>query len=47
MRPRIGISHALNGRVKDYAEQRDVSLKEAYRESIGTGLETVERPDKS
>jgi hypothetical protein len=39
MRPNIDISHTLNGRVKDYAEQQDVSLE--------AGLEAVEHPDES
>jgi len=47
MRPNIDISHTLNGRMKDYAEQQDVSLEEAYREIIKAGLETVEHPDRS
>ena len=46
MRPNIDISHTLNGRVKDYAEQQEVSLEEAYREIIETGLEAVEHPDE-
>jgi len=36
----------LNGRVKDYAEDQDVSLEEAYREIIEAGLEAVEHPDE-
>ena len=47
MRPNIDISHTLNGRVKDYAEQEDKSLEEAYREIIEAGLEAVEHPDES
>jgi len=47
MRPNIDISHTLNGRVKDYAEQRDVSLEEAYREVIEAGLDAVGHPDES
>ena len=47
MRPNIDISHTLNGRVKDYAEQQDMALDEAYREIIETGLDVVEHPDKS
>jgi hypothetical protein len=47
MRPNIDISHTLNGRVKDYAEQQDVSLEDAYREIIEAGLEAVEPPDQS
>ncbi len=42
MRPNIDISHTLNGRVKDYAEQQDVSLEEAYREIIEAGLDELE-----
>ena len=47
MRPNIDISHTLNGRVKDYAEQQDVDLEDAYREIIEAGLEAVEYPDRS
>jgi hypothetical protein len=46
MRPNIDISHTLNGRVKDYAEQQDVTLEEAYREIIEAGLGAVEHPDE-
>jgi len=46
MRPNIDISHTLNGRVKDYAEQQDVTLEEAYREVIEAGVEAVEHPDE-
>ena len=46
MRPNIDISHTLNGRVKDYAEQHDLSLGEAYREIIKAGLEAVEHPNE-
>ncbi|ERG97368.1 hypothetical protein [Haloquadratum walsbyi] len=44
MRPNIDISHTLNGRVKDYAEQEDKDLEEAYQEIIEAGLEAVEHP---
>ncbi|WP_162198637.1 hypothetical protein [Halanaeroarchaeum sulfurireducens] len=47
MRPNIDISHTLNGRVKDYAEQQDVSLEDAYREIIEAGLKAVEHPAES
>jgi len=47
MRSNIDISHTLNGRVKDYAEQQDMSLEEAYREIIEGGLEAVEHPGDS
>lgn len=35
-----------NGRVKDYAEQQDVTLEEAYRETIEAGLRAIEHPDE-
>jgi hypothetical protein len=47
MRPNIDISHTLNGRVKDYANQQDMAVDEAYREIIEAGLEAVEHPDES
>ena len=47
MRPNIDISHTLNGRVKDYAEQQDMALDDAYREIIEAGLESVKHPDES
>lgn len=42
MRPNIQISHALNGRVKDYAAEHDLTTSEAYREIIERGLEELE-----
>lgn len=42
MRPNIHISHALNGRVKDLAEQRDETTEETYRAVIDAGLEALE-----
>jgi hypothetical protein len=47
MRPNINITYTLNGRVKDYAEQENKSLEEAYREIIEAGLEAVEHPNES
>ena len=44
MRPNIDISHTLNGQVKDYAEQQDVSLEDAYQEIIEAGLQAI-HPD--
>jgi hypothetical protein len=43
MRPNIEITHTLNGRVKDYAADRDLDLADAYREIIETGLAELER----
>jgi len=45
MRPNIDVSHTLNGRVKDYAEQQDIDLTEAYQEIIKAGLDAVEHLD--
>lgn len=42
MRPNIQISHQLNGRVKDYAAERDMTVDEAYREIIDAGLDQLE-----
>ena len=42
MRPNIEISHTLNGRVKDYAAEHDLSLGEAYRRIIKRGLSELE-----
>jgi hypothetical protein len=45
MRPNIDVSHTLNGRVKDYAEQQEIGLTEAYQEIIEAGLDAMEHPD--
>jgi len=45
MRPNIQISHALNGRVKDYAAEHDLSAPEAYEEIIRAGLDVVTDED--
>lgn len=42
MRPNIQISHQLNGRVKDYAAENDLTAEEAYREIIEAGIEALE-----
>lgn len=46
MRPNIQISHALNGRVKDFAAKHDLNTSEAYRMIIETGLEELEERDE-
>src|SRR6056297_1855266 len=38
MRPNIRISHTLNGRVKDYAAEHDLTVDAAYREIIEAGI---------
>lgn len=45
MRPNIDISHSLNGRVKDYAAENDLSTAEAYRDVIEAGLSELEGVD--
>lgn len=45
MRPNIDISHALNGRVKDYAEREEIELQEAYQRIIERGLNELEGGD--
>lgn len=47
MRPNIRITHALNGRVKDYAAERGMSVDEAYRRIIKVGLEELERREEN
>lgn len=42
MRPNIEISHELNGRVKDYAAERDLDVSKAYKDIIEAGLEKLE-----
>lgn len=42
MRPYIDISHALHGRLKDYAEERDLTISEAYVEVLERGLDGKE-----
>lgn len=45
MRPNIRISHALNGRVKDYAAEHNLDTSEAYKQIIEAGLESLEQQD--
>jgi hypothetical protein len=46
MRPNVEITHPLQGRIKDFAEERDLSLSEAYTELLETGLDTLETQDQ-
>ena len=46
MRPNIDISHTLGGRIKDYAEENDLDLSEAYAEVLEAGLEELETQDQ-
>lgn len=45
VRPNIRITHTMNGRVKDYADQNEMTFEEAYREIIEVGLEQLEGDD--
>ncbi|MFD1635404.1 hypothetical protein ACOZ4L_16815 (plasmid) [Haloplanus ruber] len=42
MRPNIDISHTLGGRIKDYAEENNLDLSEAYTEVLEAGLSELE-----
>lgn len=42
MRPGCDIPHELGGRVRDLAEQRDLTIDEAYRHVIERGLDAIE-----
>ena len=46
MRPNVEITHTLQGRIKDFAEERDLSLSEAYTELLEAGLDTLETHDQ-
>jgi hypothetical protein len=46
MRPNVEITHTLQGRIKDFAEERDLTLSEAYTELLEAGLETLETQDQ-
>jgi hypothetical protein len=42
MRPNIDISHTLNGRVRDLAEELDCTVAEAYQQVIKRGVDELE-----
>jgi len=42
MRPNVDISWSTHGRIKDYAEEKDISLDEAYERLLNKGLEMEE-----
>jgi len=42
MRPNIDISWSVHGRVKDYANKKEISLDEAYEKLLTKGLEVEE-----
>jgi len=43
MRPNADISHQLNGRVRDIADENDWDLTEAYAEVIEHGVKQLEK----
>lgn len=47
MRPNIQISHQLNGRVKDYAAEHDLTVDEAYKQIIEAGLDQLEDDEEN
>ena len=47
MRPNVDIPWSLQGQVKEWAENTDQTLTEAYTELVKTGLNNVEHPDES
>jgi phenylacetate-coenzyme A ligase PaaK-like adenylate-forming protein len=46
IRPNVDITHTLQGRIKDFAEERDLTLSEAYTELLEAGLDTLETQDQ-
>ena len=46
MRPNVEITHTLQGRIKDFAEERDLTLSEAYTELLEAGLDTLGTQDQ-
>ena len=46
MRPNVEITHTLQGRIKDFAEERDLTLSEAYTELLEVGLDTLETQEQ-
>jgi hypothetical protein len=47
MRPNVDIPWSLHGQVKEWAEETDRTLTEAYIELVRTGLDDVEQPNES
>lgn len=42
MRPNVDLSYQTHGAVKDFADDRDISLTEAYERLLNAGLDAVE-----
>ena len=45
MRPNVDLSWSVHGRVKDFADDRDISLTEAYEQLLTAGLEALEHQE--
>jgi hypothetical protein len=46
MRPNVDISWSIHGRLKDFAEQEDLTLTEAYERALTDGLDAIEEDSK-
>jgi len=42
VRPHIDIPWSLHGRIKDYADEQDMTLTEAYESVLNAGLESLD-----
>lgn len=45
MRPAIDIRWSIHGRIKEYAEENNLELSEAYEDVLEAGLEEIENPE--
>ncbi len=43
MSPNIDITHETHGKVKDYAENTEQNLTEAYEELLNAGIESLKQ----
>jgi len=45
VRPNVDISWSIHGRLKDLADEEDLSLTEAYERALTRGLDELEDSD--
>lgn len=45
MRPNVDVSWSIHGRVKDFAEEQELTLTEAYEHLLDAGLNAKQTPD--
>lgn len=45
MRPNVEIPWSRHGRIREWADENDLSVTEAYNELLERALESVETPD--